>query len=83
MQQSDLMGQLYQQRWELFYVLCSLTQTAKLSYTKTIRLHNFQTYFSENINCLICFPAREAMTSHLTSTSPATEQHNKEQMTYR
>ena len=57
MQQSDLMGQLYQQRWELFYVLCSLTQTAKLSYTKTIRLHNFQTYFSEH-NCFICFPTK-------------------------
>jgi len=28
------------------------------------------------------FAAREAMTSHLTSTSPATEQHNREQMTY-
>ena len=57
MQQSDLMGQLYQQRWELFYVLCSLTQTAKLSYTKTIRLHNFQNYFSEH-NCFICFPTK-------------------------
>jgi len=53
--------------WELSCCICQLS------------------FLNSSLLKLFCFliSAREAMTSHVTSTSPTSEQRNREQMTYR